>query len=255
MSREFFPIKRRIVDYRLEPYVREKVEFTSRSRQSTETFMDTGATRQSQPPEWSRLSRPTHFLSLRIPPKCQFQSTYAEILHEVAFASETYSQLFVQAPRLHVTAAVFTLANDEQLTTTIDAAQNAAKELSRLQLRFEGVGTFSNGRVLFAKVVADHHHYKLTTYVDKVRQVCAANSIDTKGNPRDAYVPHVTIAKVRPQQTQQFPTRVIPPLVWAPFKHDSFGTVSFDKLDVCSMTGDGGADGYYKVVASIPIHP
>jgi 2'-5' RNA ligase len=252
LSREFFPIKRRIQDRRLVPFIREHVEVTSRQRKVTETFMDTGATRQSEPPEWSKRAKPTHFLSLRVPSKCSFQAAYAQILREIAFSNETYSQLFVKPDRLHVTASVFTINDDEQLSAAVDAAKAAAATLPRLQLRFEGIGTFSSGRVLFAKVVADKDHLLLTDAVLRIRRDAAAAGVDTKGNPLDSYVPHVTLAKVRPHQAKQFPSKVIPINVWAPFKHDVFGTVSFASLDVCCMSGTE-PDGYYKTVASFPL--
>jgi len=72
-----------------------------------------------------------------------------------------------------------------------------------------------------------------------------------KGNPHDSYVPHITLAKIRPHQQKDF-GRNISAEVWASYQHHDFGEVTFDRVDLCSMKGTGES-GYYPVVSSFTV--
>lgn len=121
-----------------------------------------------------------------------------------------------------------------------------------LQLHFSGLGTFSKGRVLFARCAADRDFYTLDRLVRALRyRLGVGLGLDVKGNPHDSYVPHITLAKIRPTQTKVI-GEVFPPSVWADYQFEDWGDTTFTQLDLCEMKGDKET-GYYKVKFSVPL--
>lgn len=121
-----------------------------------------------------------------------------------------------------------------------------------LQLHFAGLGTFARGRVLFARCAADRDFHALDRLVRALRyRLGVGLGLDVKGNPHDSYVPHITLAKIRPKQTKIVgPT--FPPSVWSDYQFEDWGDTTFTQLDLCEMKGDSET-GYYKVKFSVPL--
>ncbi|EPY28609.1 A-kinase anchor protein 7 [Strigomonas culicis] len=173
------------------------------------------------------------------------------------FANQSVEPLLIPVQRLHITLGVFSLPEtqlEERLAQIAACVQAATREACRtpLQLRFRGLGTFGHGRVLFVKCASEGHYTTLDHFVRLVRQrVGLGLGVDMKGNPHDSYVPHVTVAKVRPSQKNILGPR-LPLSVWADFQHHDFGDVTFNEVQVCSMKGKG-ENGYYKVISTASI--
>ncbi|KPA84568.1 hypothetical protein ABB37_01102 [Leptomonas pyrrhocoris] len=275
----YFPINHRIVDQRSTPQAgTEEADIQSRYRRQLRTNFTTGATRQTQAPAWSQRVRPTHFLSLPLPARCTLRVRVKEMHDAMIFADQHVESLLIPVARLHVTLGVMTVGNGvdaaaesqedateaavassvkssaDLLASIHDCVGQAAHEICKepLQLRFRGLGTFSHGRVLFARCITEAHFSTLDHLVRRIRKdVGLGLGVDMKGNPHDSYVPHVTVAKIRPSQQAEFGHQ-IPMTMWASHQHDEFGDVTFDKVDLCAMKGQG-KDGYYPVVSSVSV--
>lgn len=268
----YFPINHRIVDQRNTPDAgREEADIQSRYRRELRTGFVTGETRQTVAPAWSQRVRPTHFLSLPLPARCTLRVRVKAMHDAMVFADQRVEPLLVPAAKLHVTLGVMTLSGEvvehadgagaarteppaALLASIHDCVSQATHDLCKepLQLRFRGLGTFSQGRVLFTRCVSEAHFTALDHLVRRIRKdVGLGLGVDMKGNPHDSYVPHVTVAKVRPSQQAEF-GRKVPLSMWAEHQHSDFGDVTFNQVDLCDMKGQR-ADGYYRVVSSADI--
>ncbi|CAG9580049.1 conserved hypothetical protein [Leishmania major strain Friedlin] len=264
----YFPINHRIVDQRNTlGSGAEEADIQSRYRRQLRSSFVTRETRQTEPPAWSRSTRPTHFLSLPLPARCTLRVRVKEMHESMIFANQSIEPLLIPAAKLHVTLGVMTIGGEMVTAEAVSAAaapdvlaaiqdcvgqacHDTCKE--PLQLRFRGLGTFAHGRVLFAGCITEAHFTTLDTLVRRIRRdVGLGLGVDMKGNPHDSYVPHVTVAKIRPSQIGQF-GRQLPISMWADHQHHDFGDVTFNRVDLCSMKGEG-KDGYYHVVSSIAV--
>lgn len=267
----YFPISHRIVDERNAPDAgTQEADIQSRHRRHLRSSFVTGETRQTELPAWSQRVRPTHFLSLPLPARCTLRVRVKEMHDAMVFANQHVEPLLIPAAKLHVTLGVMSVAtaNSSEESGTAAVPVAAAKVLADiqacvdqachdeckgpLQLRFRGLGTFGHGRVLFARCITEGHFCTLDRLVRRIRKdVGLGLGVDMKGNPHDSYVPHVTVAKIRPAQAAEF-GRQLPASMWANHQHHDFGDVTFNKLDLCSMKGQG-RDGYYSVVSSASV--
>lgn len=251
----YFPINHRIVDQRVQTDVAEQADVQGRYRRHLRTSFMTREVRQTEVPTWSRQVRPTHFLSLRLPERNGLTGRVREVRDAILFAHQGMESLFVPLPKLHLTLGVLTLPEtnrDQALQAVRDCVEEVccAECKQPLRLSFRGLGTFSFGRVLFAQCTAEGHFTSLDNAVRRIRKDLGGGlGIDVKGNPYDSYVPHVTIAKIRARQREEFGQR-IPIEVWAPYQHHDFGAVTFSQLDLCDMKGQG-ENGYYKVESTV----
>lgn len=253
----YFPINHRIIDSRVETGVAEEIDVQGRYRRQLRTSFTTRETRQTEVPAWSQRTRPTHFVSLRLPERNSLAGRVKEMRDAIVFSHQSMESIFVPLPRLHVTLGVLVLP-EEQCDAMAKAVADCVEDACRaeckqpLRLRFRGLGTFGQGRVLFAQCMAEEHFTVLDRLVRRIRKdIGQGLDVDIKGNPHDSYVPHVTVAKIRARQSNEFGSR-IPMEVWAPYQHDDFGDVAFSQVDLCSMQGDG-EKGYYKVEGSTKI--
>ncbi|EPY38417.1 hypothetical protein AGDE_05512 [Angomonas deanei] len=173
------------------------------------------------------------------------------------FTNKNVESVLIPTAKLHVTLAVLTVpsgAETEKVPLIADIIKDASEKICKepLKLRFRGLGTFSNGRVLFARCVAEEHFTTLDQLVRRVRRDIGQQlNVDVKGNPHDSYIPHITVAKIRPSQKEAFGSR-LPLSMWADFQHQDFGDVTFDEIQLCNMKGKGKND-YYKVESSVKI--
>ncbi|KAK7199667.1 AKAP7 2'5' RNA ligase-like domain containing protein [Novymonas esmeraldas] len=264
----YFPINHRIVDQRnAVAAAAEEADIQARYRRQLRTGFVTGETRQTEAPAWSQQTRPTHFLSLPLPTRCTLRVRVKEMQDAMVFANEDVERLLIPVARLHVTLGVMTLGGaaseaggacaapaPEVLTAIQSCVDQACHDECKgpLQLRFRGLGTFAHGRVLFARCIAEAHFTTLDRLVRRIRaDVGLGLGVDMKGNPHDSYVPHVTVAKIRPSLSREF-GRQLPMSMWAAHQHHDFGDVTFNKVDLCSMQGHG-ENGYFNVVSSAAV--
>ncbi|CAJ1032363.1 AKAP7 2'5' RNA ligase-like domain/2'-5' RNA ligase superfamily, putative [Leishmania lindenbergi] len=264
----YFPINHRIIDQRnTSASGAEEADIQSRYRRQLRSSFVTGETRQTEPPAWSQRTRPTHFFSLPLPTRCLLRVRVKEMHDSMLFSNAHIEPLLIPAAKLHVTLGVMSISGDT--STAEKAADPAAPDVlaaiqdcvdqachdtctGPLQLRFRGLGTFGHGRVLFARCITEAHFTTLDTLVRRIRRdVGLGLGVDMKGNPNDSYVPHVTVAKLRPSQIGEF-GRQLPMSMWAAHQHHDFGDVTFNRVDLCSMKGQG-KDGYYHVVSSVTV--
>jgi hypothetical protein len=76
------------------------------------------------------------------------------------------------------------------------AQYDAQGRFAPLTIRFNGLGTFDDGRVVFARASADHDFQRLAAAVRSLRRALYDAGADIKGNPDDEFTPYVTVAKV-----------------------------------------------------------
>jgi 2'-5' RNA ligase len=171
---------------------------------------------------------------------------------DIAFRHKSYTPLLIPLEKLHLTLGVMTIdaANTsflKDLSNVVDDALVKHFQRGPIQLCFRGLGTFNHGHVLFSRVVAEEDYMRLEQMVRFLRaEIGGGLNIDIQGNPHDSYVPHITLAKIRPQLKHQFGTE-IPHEIWAQDRFSDFGRVSFRAIDLCEMKSDPHT-GYYSVV-------
>lgn len=128
-------------------------------------------------------------------------------------------------------------AGNQHFLSSNSSANNAKKRSEGLHLRFSGMGTFSQGRVLFARCLAEKDFRKLDDIVRAVRHyLCCRLGVDVKGNPYDGFVPHVTLGKIRKHQ-EGIVGNTFPPSFWADYQFSDFGDIHFNRIDLCLMRG------------------
>ncbi|KPI88967.1 hypothetical protein ABL78_1933 [Leptomonas seymouri] len=274
----YFPINHRIVDQRNAPQAgTEEADIQSRYRRQLRTSFITGETRQTEAPAWSQRVRPTHFLSLPLPARCTLRVRVKEMHDAMIFSDQHVRPLLIPTAKLHVTLGVMSVDNGagaaaesqegskrvavtngrspaDLLASIQDCVDQATRDICKepLQLRFRGLGVFGHGRVLFSRCISEAHFSTLDNLVRRIRRdVGLGLGVDMKGNPHDSYVPHVTVAKIRPSQRTEF-GRQVPMSIWINHQHHDFGDATFNKIDLCAMSGQG-KDGYYSVVSSTDI--
>ncbi|CBH18433.1 AKAP7 2'5' RNA ligase-like domain containing protein, putative [Trypanosoma equiperdum] len=249
----YFPINHRIVDHRIAPGVTvEETDVQSRYRRELRTNFATGETRQTIAPPWSARERPTHFFSLRLPSRNSVTLRVKEMHNHLLFSHQQCAPMLVSPTKLHITLGVMTIPENsrEELVKNIQQSMSETFAcVQPLQLRFRGLGTFDFGRVLFIRVVPEADFGRLERAVcDIRRRVGGVLGVDLKGNPHDSYVPHVTVAKIRPNQRQQLGD-TIPQSLWADYQHHDFGDVTLSTVDLCRMKGS--PDGYYHTEGAV----
>jgi 2'-5' RNA ligase len=217
-------------------------------------IMTSADVRQTTPAPWSAATRPTHFISMKLPAHSATMQAIERLHVDTATALEQYVPLLVPRDKLHLTLSVATLADPAaQLPVLRRVVAEAAPMLRQATLRFDGLGTFGRGRVLFARPSTANDHQRLCAVVKAMRQELAAAGVDVKGNPADDYVPHLTVAKMTPALQRQFKASVVPEVVYRQSRFDDHGLTTFQRLDVCSMFERPDAEedaGYYKVLHS-----
>lgn len=252
----YFPIAHRVVDERIDANVVYEADVQTRPRRQLRTGFSTGETRQTEVPAWSQRVPPTHFLSLPLPARNVLVNRVKEMHKSIIFSHAEVEPLLIPTAKLHVTLGVLSLPEGD--AKKLKAVQECVAEACRrlpaptaagLRLHFRGLGTFGGGRVLFLRCQCEEHYPALDAFVRALRKDMGVGlGVDVKGNPHDSYVPHITVAKIRPGQRREF-GRQIPISAWADHQHQDFGAVTFEKVDLCSMKGRG-ENGYYKIESS-----
>ncbi|KAJ3316349.1 A-kinase anchor protein 7 isoforms alpha and beta [Blyttiomyces sp. JEL0837] len=118
-------------------------------------------------------------------------------------------------------------------------------------MTLSGIGTFSNGRVVWTSPKDADTAKKLRDFAADLK-----DSFVSRGLVSDAYnfEPHVTLMKISPPDSRSRGARLkaIPAEVYLPFTETHFGDHTCDALELCQMSSEG-PDGYYPVVKSLKI--
>jgi 2'-5' RNA ligase len=252
--RQYFPIKNRVVDYRVDSFAATHEAQITKRRGYLRTEVDTSAVRQV---DNFTSGRPTHFLALRMPQRTNFRKVAANLVEEIKFAHPRFTEVLIPPSRFHVTISALQINEaslDQSVTVIANAVANAFPVGSPFRLHLRGLGTFGSGRVIFARVHSCSESYRLDNAVKGLRKnlfTVPSSSLRLQGNVHDGFVPHVTLAKIRGSQVAEF-GRSIPSTVWSPFQHQLFGDVTFTQLDLCEMQVNDST-GYYNVVQSFSL--
>ncbi|KAI9091900.1 kinase A anchor protein [Phlyctochytrium arcticum] len=198
-----------------------------------------------------RPQRPNHFLSLRL----DDSKLQAELkaFYQYVHITHPNSRPFLIAPeQSHITLLLMHLDSQASIDTAIDSLESAGKALESLipplpELTFRGVGTFSNGRVIYSKPVEDGGMRTLRSVVEVLTRTYAHAGCNLVGN-RPYWNPHCTLMK-----SQDVETASIDAGVWEPFMDHAWGTSVVDKIELCSMLAPKAADGYYATLASLDL--
>jgi len=156
----------------------------------------------------------------------------------------------IPPPRLHISLAMVTLATLCGEAEEAKALQWGFQRFRQLGtkpflVRFQGMGAFGGGRVVFAKPLEEPN----------LRRLAEALSDGSTGRP---WTPHVTVAKVRTRRDDSLrlpredaTLRVIPAPSYERFMGTVLGEERFSEFVLCRMVGSG-VGGDYPVVGSIP---
>ena len=223
--------------------------YSSQTRYHKDLTVAKGMVRQTQAPYWSQQRRPTHFLSLRVPDSSILKRQFLAF-HEITERDmPQYLPLLVPKEKLHVTLAVMSIDNEDESVDQIeDMLMRELGNVDPFTLRFHGLGTFQDGRVVFARIQSELSSYRLDKHVTNMRKRMALDfGIDVKGNPYDNFIPHATWAKVskKAKESLGHNLREVPRELFDPQAYDDLGTVTFDTVELCSMKG-AGEDGFYR---------
>ena len=113
-------------------------------------IMTSAEVRQTTPPPWSEMQRPTHFVAMKLPKHSATMMAVERLHVDTEQAYSKYMPLFVPREKLHLTLSVVTLTDPEtQLKKLNDIVTEAAPLLRKTTLHFDGLGTFGRGRVLW----------------------------------------------------------------------------------------------------------
>lgn len=237
----------------------------------TNSEMAKGDVRQVELPFWQQKTRPTHFLSMRVPANTLLQRHVESLRYITERDMKHFLPLLVPAAKLHLTLSVMTFHEDEALLVpkVNKVLQEAFRTYQRplqeqrsekpFTLRFHGLGRFGQGKVIFARVQSDYDSQRLEERVMSIRKALSSiPGVEVKGNPHDSYTPHATVAKVSakakrvlsqtvPLKPGEKPMETVPRELYDPHANDDFGLVQFSSLDLCSMKGEA-PDGYYRTL-------
>eukprot|EP00899_Mesostigma_viride_P024231 jgi/Mesvir1/4993/Mv18035-RA.1 len=124
-----------------------------------------------------------------------------------------------------------------------------------LEPRLCGLGSFGN-QVLFLTLEDGAAKDRICEMASLARAHFKARGITREDEEEDEFKPHITVAKLskmkpwqRKKQKLAFPQDLLDPAT------PDAGSVPVAYLDLCSMVAPKQVDGYYKVLASVPLLP
>ncbi|XP_050402086.1 uncharacterized protein LOC126818616 isoform X3 [Patella vulgata] len=188
---------------------------------------------------------PTHFIALQIKDE-EIHEKVKDLQSKLLESNIKYQKAVVSHEKLHMTLMVFHLT-EENMDQAKLALNNAATEIINmfsqpLELTLQGLGHFNN-KVLFA-IGENQMLYKIAEIVEESMASYGIFTTDT----RSTFKPHITIMKLSqdPKLYRQG-IKKIDPVIWEDYKDTKFGSDCITSLQICSMTGGKGEDGYYQV--------
>ena len=205
----------------------------------------------AQPPP----SRPTHFLSLRLPDP----SLHANVarVQAVIVANERRARgCEVPPAKSHLTAFVLSLASDE----SVERAKAALAECAALvapgssppRIRISGLASFRQ-QVVFAQVQPSDDLDRVAALVRDAHRLFDRAGLSPPS--LGSWTPHLTLLKIsRSKPRKGKPPPKLPAAAYEDLPASSldFGEHELGALELCAMQG-GGVDGFYPVLASVSL--
>jgi 2'-5' RNA ligase len=224
-------------------------------------------------------SRPTHFLSLRLPSPA-LHAKVADIQRRIIALEPGAVGCDVEPVKSHITAFVLSLGSDE---ARIQAAIMALQQCQELvmergrappRVHLKGLGHFGQ-RVCYASLLDNEECDELRRLVASTERVFHDAGLLTVAEPTSdaasSWMPHLTLLKTSKAQQQQQRSRrgrgrgsqrSQPPRI-RPAAYTSlataedgrlvdFGVHELREMQLCAMSGVG-EDGFYRILASIDL--
>ena len=214
------------------------------------SLIHSGAGSSATPP-----SRPTHFLSLRLPDPA-LHANVASVQAAIVANEKRARGCEVPPEKSHLTAFVLSLTDEsvEQAKAALaDCASLVAPASSPPRIRISGLGSFRQ-QVVFAQLQPSDDLDRVAALVRGAHQIFDARGLSPPAH--DSWTPHLTLLKIsrvgKPRKGK--PTPKLPAAAYEDLPASSldFGEHELGSLELCSMQGLG-ADGYYPVLASVSL--
>ncbi|BFZ16487.1 hypothetical protein BsWGS_19526 [Bradybaena similaris] len=159
----------------------------------------------------------------------------------------------IEVKKFHITLMVMHLPDKEGVQKAVESLDKCVPSILErtcgqpITLDFEGLSTFSSGRVLFASPKASQGLDYLHFMADEVSAQMKHNGIVTTDRTGREFNPHLTLLKFdrHPELRRQGIKRV-EPSQYQPYVNEVFGTETITSLQLCHMEKKR-ADGYYLV--------
>ncbi|OZJ06407.1 hypothetical protein BZG36_00661 [Bifiguratus adelaidae] len=205
---------------------------------------------------------PNYFLSVRLEGLASRTVAFRE---HVNTRFPQFAPLLNDSSTYHLTLCVMHLPDD----IAIDAARHKLRLSHKLlqeyypdktpQLEFKGIGTFSEGRVVYVPPVVNATTERFLDFVRAIRKVNLAGvqPLPTAhDNGEEDIQLHATLMKIKGRfyvksTDRRTVCKVIPSNVWQDFIDYDFGEYSLKTIELCSMLDPKEADGYYRSLESI----
>ena len=222
-------------------------------------------------------SRPTHFLSLRLPSPA-LHAKVADIQRRIIALEPGAVGCDVEPVKSHITAFVLSLGSDEAriqaATMALQQCQELVMERGRAppRVHLKGLGHFGQ-RVCYASLLDNEECDELRRLVASTERVFHDAGLLTVAEPTSdaasSWMPHLTLLKTSKAQQQRSrrgrgrgSQRSQPPRI-RPVAYTSlataedgrlvdFGAHELREMQLCAMSGVG-EDGFYRILASIDL--
>ncbi|KAF6735876.1 A-kinase anchor protein 7 isoform gamma [Oryzias melastigma] len=202
------------------------------------------------------IKRPNYFLSIPIT-NTQITSAVAEVQESVLQQEPRLAKAMIPVPTLHITLLVTHLANQEQVdlaAAVLGQAEPAVAELlggRDLVLPFSGIRHFRK-EVVFVGLADGEHRRTLDRLAELLRSRFEEQDL-LQGDGRD-FEPHLTIMKLsRASKLRSQGVKRVDPSVYADYTNKFFGSLTVERVDLCSMLKKKQQDGYYHTETSLQL--
>ncbi|RVE56121.1 hypothetical protein OJAV_G00232950 [Oryzias javanicus] len=200
--------------------------------------------------------RPNYFLSIPIT-NTQITSAVAEVQERVLQQEPRLAKAMIPVPTLHITLLVTHLANQEQVdlaAAVLGQAGPAVAELlggRDLVLPFSGIRHFRK-EVVFVGLADGEHRRTLERLAELLRSRFEEQNL-LQRDGRD-FEPHLTIMKLsRASKLRSQGVKRVDPSVYADYTDKFFGSLTVERVDLCSMLKKKQQDGYYHTETSLQL--
>eukprot|EP01025_Chloroclados_australasicus_P004717 TRINITY_DN11238_c0_g1_i2.p1 TRINITY_DN11238_c0_g1~~TRINITY_DN11238_c0_g1_i2.p1 ORF type:complete len:202 (-),score=21.55 TRINITY_DN11238_c0_g1_i2:461-1066(-) len=196
--------------------------------------------------------RPNYFFAVQVSQKSELVDIIKDIQIHMCKQNSKIKQALVDPISAHMTLAVCTIHNDEELVQMeriIRELQSKLKESGLLQpmcITISGLGTFQN-KVLFMKV-------EECDQLTQLKQIagCISKFLQEEGmklDPRE-FEAHITVAKLS-KVGRKGPKKISQDL-YEKFSSVDGGQVDLNEVQFCKMQGRKHGE-YYEIIANIPL--
>ncbi|XP_023808763.1 A-kinase anchoring protein 7 isoform X2 [Oryzias latipes] len=200
--------------------------------------------------------RPNYFLSIPIT-NTQITSAVTEVQESMLQQEPRLAKAMIPVPTLHITLLVTHLANQEQVdlaAAVLGQAEPAVAELlggRDLVLPFSGIRHFRKD-VVFVGLADGQHRRTLDRLAELLRSRFEEQGL-LQGDCRD-FEPHLTIMKLsRASKLRSQGVKRVDPSLYAEYTNKFFGSLTVERVDLCSMLKKKQQDGYYHTETSLQL--